>query len=274
MINILEPFSLPFMLRALLAGMMVACLTSQLGMLVISRKMAFLGDTLSHAAFTGIAIGLALGIQPTITVFLLSISIAFVLTWLQEKSHLSSDTYIALLYSSLLALGIVIVSKSSGFRTELFQYLFGDILSIAPPDLVIIASVVLVSLIVMAFSYKPLLMLTIDQELAHSKGVSVRFYNYLFVLLLALTTAVTIKIIGVLLLSALLIIPAATALTIATSLKRSLIYSFLFAQLMTIVGLYVSYLADLPSGPTIILTGTGIFVVLTLSKKLLMTRDS
>ncbi len=268
MINILEPFSFAFMLRALIAGVMVALLSSQLGLLVISRKMAFLGDTLSHAAFTGIALGLVLGIEPTITVFIISIIIAFLLTWLQEKSHLSSDTYIALLYSSLLALGIVIVSKSAGFRTELFQYLFGDILAIQNADLLLIAGVMVISIIISIFTYKSLLMITIDRELAHTKGVATKFYNYLFVLLLALTTAITIKIIGVLLLSALLIIPAATALTVARSLKASMALSFIFAELMTILGLYSSYSFDLPSGPTIILCGTSCFIIVSLFKRI------
>ncbi|MBI4836271.1 MAG: metal ABC transporter permease [Candidatus Abawacabacteria bacterium] len=268
MSNFFSIFDLPFMMRALLAGCLVALLTSQLGVLVISRKLAFLGDTLSHAAFTGIAIGIALGINLNLTVFLLAVIIAFVLTWLQDKSSLSSDTYIALLYSSLLAFGIVIVSHSQGLRAELFQYLFGDILAVSFTDIIIMASVVIISILLLIICYRPLLMITIDQDLAHSQGVKVKIYNYLFTLLLALATAITIKLIGVLLLSALLIIPAAIALTIARSLKQTLILSLLSAELMAIIGIFVSYLYDLPTGPTIILIGTGFFVLINVLKRL------
>jgi zinc transport system permease protein len=259
-----EIFSYPFMLRALIAGLLLALLTSQVG--VLSRKLAFLGDTLSHAAFTGIAIGLIIGIHPQITVFAIAILVAFLLTWLQDNAKLSSDTYIAILYSSLLSFGIVLISLFTGFRAELFQYLFGDILAIDTTDIVMISIVTLATIIGIYAYYRPLMMVVIDKDIAQSKGVNVKIYNYIFILLLALTTAVTIKIIGVLLLSSLLVIPAACAMMQAKSLKGAFIYSCIVAELMAFIGLILSYIADTPSGPTMILVGSVFFAILNIKK--------
>ncbi len=258
---IIDPFSLSFMINALLTGIMIATLASQVGIFVVGRKLAFLGDTLSHAAFTGIAFGIALGISPNITVFLLAIIIALILTWLQERAELPSDTYIAILYSSLLALGIMVVSTFKGYRVELFQYLFGDILAISQQDLFVTFVVTIIVLLMILTNFRKLTMIVIDRDIAHTKGVNVRILNYIFVLLLALTTAVTIKIIGVLLLSALLIIPSASALIIARNLRSSLLYSFIIAEIMVITGLILSYHWDTPSGPTMIIVGSVIFVL-------------
>lgn len=267
MINaIWEALSYPFMLRAVIASLLLALLTSQVGVFVLSRKLAFLGDTLSHAAFTGIAIGLIIGIHPQITVFAIAILVAFLLTWLQDNAKLSSDTYIAILYSSLLSFGIVLISLFTGFRAELFQYLFGDILAIDITDLAMIGTVTIATIIGIYIYYKPLMMVVIDRDIAQSKGINVRAYNYIFILLLALTTAVTIKIIGVLLLSSLLVIPAASAMMQAKSLKGAFIYSFVIAELMAILGLFVSYIADTPSGPTMILVGSVFFALLNIKK--------
>lgn len=264
----LEALSYPFMLRALLASLLLALLTSQVGVFVLSRKLAFLGDTLSHAAFTGIAIGLIIGIHPQITVFGIAILVAFLLTWLQDNAKLSSDTYIAILYSSLLSFGIVLISLFTGFRAELFQYLFGDILAIDRADLVMIGIVTIATIIGIYLYYRPLMMVVIDKDIAQSKGINVRAYNYIFILLLALTTAVTIKIIGVLLLSSLLVIPAASAMMQAKSLKGAFIYSFIIAELMALIGLLLSYVANTPTGPTMILVGSTFFAMLNIKKAL------
>lgn len=259
---LLDIFSYPFMWRAMIAGVLLALLTSQVGIFVLSRKLAFLGDTLSHAAFTGIAIGLITGIHPQITIFIIAILVAFLLTWLQEHTRLSSDTYIAILYSSLLSLGIVIISLFTGFRAELFQYLFGDILAIDNSDLWLILLVTIATIIGLFRYFRPLMMVVIDKDIAHTKGVNVKIYNYIFILLLALTTAVTIKIIGVLLLSSLLVIPAACALMQSKSLKGAFIYAFVVAEVMAICGLLFSYWGNTPSGPTMILIGSILFTIL------------
>ncbi len=266
--HLFEAFSYPFMWRALIAGVLLAILTSQVGIFVLSRKLAFLGDTLSHAAFTGIAVGLITGIHPQITVFAIAILVAFLLTWLQDNAKLSSDTYIAILYSSLLSFGIVLISLFTGFRAELFQYLFGDILAIDNTDLIMILVVTIATIIGLFWQYRPLMMVVIDKDIAQSKGVKVKIYNYLFILLLALTTAVTIKIIGVLLLSSLLVIPAACAMMQARSLKGAFIYSFVVAEAMAILGLVCSYLGDTPSGPTMILIGSVMFATLNIKHAL------
>ncbi len=245
-----------FFINALIIGIIIASLASQIGIFVVGRKLAFLGDTLSHGAFTGIAIGLLVGIHPTITIFVFAILIALTLTWLQEHTELSTDTHLAIFYSSLLALGIMIF----GQEVELNEYLFGDISNITWSDITIAAVVAGSVLSIILFNFRKFIMTIMDKDIAHTKGVNVRFYNYLFVVLLALTVAITVKVIGVLLLSALLIIPSASALILAKNLSRSFLYSWIIAEIMVILGLFLAYYGNTPSGPTMIIVGTVIFV--------------
>lgn len=246
-----------FLINALIIGIVIATLASQIGIFVVGKKLAFLGDTLSHGAFTGIALGLVLGIHPTISIFVLAIFIALVLTWLQERTELSTDTHIAIFYSSLLALGIMVF----GEEIELNEYLFGDISKISFTDITIATVIAGFVLLVIFLNFRKFMMNIIDRDIAHTKGVNVRFYNYLFVVLLAFTTAITIKIIGVLLLSALLVIPSASALILAKNLYRSFLYSWIIAEIMVVLGLLVAYYGNKPSGPTMIVIGTAIFIV-------------
>lgn len=242
---------------AYIIGAITALLASQIGIFVVGKKLSFLGDTLSHGAFTGIAIGLLLGIQPTITIFVFAIAIALILTWLQEKTEISTDTHLAIFFSSFLALGILIF----GQEVELNEYLFGDISHIVLSDIILAAITTGIVLLIIFANFRKFIMTVLDKDIAQAKGVNVRFYNYLFVLLLALTTAITIKIIGILLLSALLIIPAASALIMAKNLRLALIYSFLIAEIMVILGLILSSYWNTQSGPTMIIVGTGIFIL-------------
>ncbi|MBP7056979.1 metal ABC transporter permease [Candidatus Gracilibacteria bacterium] len=263
----LQTLMYPFIWRALLAGGLMAVLTSQIGIFVLSKKLAFLGDTLSHAAFTGIALGLVVGLNPQVTVFAIAVLIAIVLTWLQNNSKLSSDTYIAILYATLLSLGIMIMSRLQGYRTELFQYLFGDILSISLHDIITISLVTILTLALLAWRYRILVMIIVDQDIAKTRGIAVQKYNYLFVLLLALTTAVTIKMIGVLLLSSLLVLPSASSLLISKSMRQSFIWSFVLSEIMIVSGLLLSIFWDTPSGPTIIFIGSVIFLILNIWRR-------
>ena len=255
--TIITPMNDTSFINALIVGVSIALLASQIGIFVVGKKLSFLGDTLSHGAFTGIAIGLLIGIHPTITIFTFAVALALILTWLQEKSELSNDTYLAIFFSSLLALGIMIF----GEEIELNEYLFGDINNVQFLDMLIAITVSGVVLSTLWLNFRKFIMTVVDKDIAQTKGINVSRYNYLFVVLLALTTAVTIKVIGILLFSALLVIPAASALILAKNLARSFVYSWVIAEMMVILGLFISYYGHTPSGPTMIIVGTGIFIL-------------
>ena len=251
----------PSMQRALLIAVLLAPLCGVLGVFVTARRMSFFSETVAHGSLAGVAIGLALGIDTAWPILGVSLAVALLVLWLRENTDLLTDTIMALLMSGFMAAGVVGFSKLRGFRGELHRYLFGDILSVGWPD-VILAGVV--SGFVLAFlvaRLSQMALMTLSEDLAHVSGTSVRRLNLVFVVLLTLTVALSIRLLGIILVTSLLVIPPATARNVASTLRQELLLSLLCGLLSGIFGVVASYQFDLPCGPSIVLAAVGLFLM-------------
>jgi zinc transport system permease protein len=252
----------PFMLRALLTALFLGPLCGFIGVFVTARRMSFFSDTVAHAALAGVALGFWLGLpDPTLPMILFSLLIAGLILWLKERTALLNDTIMALLLSGSVALGMVILSLLRGHRGELDRYLFGDILSVGWGDAVL-AFIVLVSVgSILFWKLNALALLTAHADLAHVSGIPVRWLNYGFVALLTVTVALSIRLLGIILVTSLVVIPPAAARNLARSLRQQILMSLFLGLIGAVGGVAISYPLNLPSGPCITLTLAGLFVL-------------
>jgi len=255
-----------FILYALAAGIAVALVAGPLGSVVVWRRMAYFGDTLSHAALLGVALAVAADQLPMAGVTLIGISIAVLLFWLEKQRDLSTDTLLGILSHSALALGLIVLSiiQSQGYNLNLMAYLFGDLLAVTRSDLMLMYGVVAIILLVFSRLLSSLISISVDEELARVDGVAVERVRFAFMILLALVIAVALKVVGILLITALLIIPAATARLISKSPMQMVLSSVFIAATAVVLGLYLSLDWDLPAGPAIVVSASFVFFVLRL----------
>ncbi len=249
-INILQ---FEFMQRALIGGFVVAMITAMVGVFVTLRKEAFIGDGLSHAALAGVAFAFFASVSPFWMALATGIFMAIGITYLQRRSKLSSDSIIGVFFTLLFALGIVIFNLTPGFRPEISTYLFGSILSITWADVFYSLGIALTVIIAFIVFYKQFLYGTLDPEAAYLRNVKVKFLDYLIRILTAIVIVVSIKIVGVILVSALLIVPASAVKLIAKRFSQMIPFTIIFSLVGTLIGLYASYALDIPSGATIVL---------------------
>jgi zinc transport system permease protein len=251
-----------FILYALGAGLLAVWLAAPLGVFVVWQRQAYFGETLAHSALLGIGLGLLLQWNLTLAMLITSFILVISLHFLRQNAQLASDTLLGILAHGSLALGLVVLSLQGNIQLDIMGYLFGDILSVQPQDLLIM---LLAGLLVAGFFYRywhDLLNLTLNSELAQVEGVAVKRLQLQMTLLLALVIALSMKIVGVLLITSLLILPAASARRLAKTPEQMLGYTFLLGSLSVITGLILSYYADLPSGPAIVVSATLIFLLL------------
>ena len=250
-----------FLLHALLAGLALALVAGPLGSFVVWRRMAYFGDTLSHAALFGVAIGLLLDISPTLAVTVGCLLLALLLVTLQQRQPLASDTLLGILAHSTLSLGLVTLSFMPEVRIDLMSYLFGDLLAVSREDLYwIVAGSALVLLILVPL-WRPLLAITVHEELARVEGLPVAAIRLALMLLIALVIAVAMKIVGVLLITALLIIPAAAAQRHARTPEQMALGASLLGLLAVCGGLSLSWFQDTPAGPSIVVCAAALFLL-------------
>lgn len=241
-----------FLLYALLAGLALAVVAGPLGAFVVWRRMAYFGDTLSHSALLGVAIGLLLDIHPALAVVVSGLLLALLLVTLQQRQPLASDTMLGILAHSTLSLGLVTLSFMDSVRVDLMGYLFGDLLSVTGADLLGILAGSAVVLLALLWLWRPLLAMTVDEELARVEGVPVASLRLALMLLIALVIGVAMKIVGVLLITSLLIIPAATAQRHARSPESMVVIATLLGMAAVGAGLAMSWYLDTPAGPSIV----------------------
>lgn len=256
----------PFMQRALAASVVVGILCSYTGCFVVMRRMAFFSDAIAHAAFAGIAAGMLLNIDFSISSVVVAILIAFFIAFLSEKTALSHDTAIGIGFSAAIASGMMIIGMLEGYRGDLFAFLFGDILTISNKDILLLSGVGLIVLSTLVFFFKPLLQIAFNKELAKVEGINVRFFEYLIFFVIALVVTVSLKMVGIILVTSLLIVPAASAKNLASNIRQLFLFSIVFGVISGIAGLTASVYFNSPSGPTIVLVSIGIFF-LTLLKR-------
>ena len=260
-----------FFTRALIAGIGLAITTGPLGCFIIWRRMAYFGDTMSHSALLGVALALFFNINMIVGVFVVALSISMILLLLQRKQSLSSDSLLGILSHSTLALGLVMVAFMTWVRVDLMSFLFGDILSVSRMDILLIYGGGAVVLAILAFLWRPLLASTVNEDLARAEGMNPDLSQAVFMILLAVVIAIAMKIVGILLITAMLIIPAATARRFATTPEKMAVIASLVGSLAVTGGLFGSLHYDTPSGPSIVVAAFGIFMLslLSLNKRML-----
>lgn len=247
-------------LTPLLTGVIMTAMTGPLGSFVVWRRMAFFGDTLAHGALLGITLGVLIDVNLTLALIVSSLLLGFLLLPLQTHANLSSETLLSTISHSTLAIGLITLSLADGIRVDLMGYLLGDLLAVSQQDLLWVSLAALGVGTVMIWQWQGLLASTISPELAAIEGHAVSRLNALLIVMLALVVALTMKIVGILLVSALLVIPAAAARAFAQTPKQMVILASLIGATSVIMGIAASYLWDTPTGPSIVATAAAIFV--------------
>ena len=249
-----------FFIRAIVGGIGVAVVAGPLGCFVIWRRLAYFGDTLSHSALLGVALALLLELNITFTVFCISVVVAILLMLLQRRASLSSDALLGLLAHSALAVGLVVLAFMTWVRVDLMGFLFGDILAITRADLMMIWFGGVAVLIALIKIWRPLFAATVSYELATAEGTRPDFANIVFTVLLAAVIAVSMKIVGVLLITALLIIPAAAARRFSKSPEQMALIAIIIGVFSVWLGLSGSLEFDTPAGPSIVVAALSFFI--------------
>ncbi len=253
-----------FFTRAIIAGVGVAAVTGPLGCFIVWRRMAYFGDTMAHSAILGVALALFFSFNPLAGVFAIAVLVAVILGFLQRRGTLSSDSLLGLLSHSTLALGLVLVSLMPNVRIDLMGLLFGDILAVSVADLALIYGGGAVVLGVLAWLWRPMLAGTVSEEIAQAEGFSPERTRLVFMVLLAGLIAIAMKILGVLLITAMLIIPATAARRLARTPEQMAIYAALGGIAAVLAGLWASLHFDTPSGPSIVVAALGVFALTSL----------
>jgi len=254
-----------FFIRALIAGIGIALVTGPIGCFIIWRRLSFFGDTLSHSALLGVTIGFLFDINVAFSVFLISSAVALILLKLQKTTKLPGDALLGLLAHSSLAVGLVVISFLSSIRFDIMGLLFGDILAVNEIDLLIIWLGGAIILFILKIIWKPLFASTVNNELAEAEGMNPERANAIFTILLAAIIAISIKIVGLLLITGMLIMPAAMSRNISNNPQQMVKLSVVGGLLSVLIGLFSSLQFNSPSGPSII-TAALILFSLTLIK--------
>lgn len=253
-------FSELFMQRALAAAAILGPLCGLIGVFVTARRMAFFSDTISHGALAGIALGFWWGLtDPTLPMIFSSIVMAAAIIWLKENTLLLTDTIMALLLSGSVAFGIIVLSLMQGYRQEIHRYLFGDILAIGSKEVFLALILAILTVSGLVAKLNPLVLLTTHEDLAHVCGVPVRRLNYAFMLALTMTVAISIRLLGIILVTSLIVIPPATARNLSRSLRQELIWSAVIGLVSGLGGIAAAYHFDVPCGPAIVLVSISLF---------------
>jgi zinc transport system permease protein len=250
-----------FLLRALLGGLGVAAVSGPFGVFVVWRRLAYFGDTLAHSALLGVSLGFLLQVNLTLAVFIVCQLVALLLFFLQRQKGLASDTILGILAHSSLSLGLVAVVFLQGMRIDLMAYLFGDILAVTRGDLGWIFGGGALALAALGLIWRPLLALTVHEDLARVEGIAADRIQWLFTALLALVVAILMKIVGLILVTSLLIIPAAAARRLARSPESMALWASLLGGVAVGAGLLLSLYGDTPAGPSIVIAAAAIFLL-------------
>jgi len=254
-----------FFSRAIIAGVGVALVAGPLGCYIVWRRLAYFGDTLSHAALLGIALALLFQVNITLSVFLVSVFVSLSLLTLQRRVTLSTDALLGLLAHSALAFGMVALSFMSWVRVDLMGFLFGDILAVTPFDIAIIWGGGLLVLIILMIFWRSLFAATVNLELAEAEGMKPEQANVVFMLLMAAVIAISMKIVGVLLITSMLIFPAAIARRFAGGPEQMALLSALIGVIAVFGGLFGSLHWDTPAGPSIVVAASTFFIITVLA---------
>jgi zinc transport system permease protein len=244
--------------RALISGIAIAILCSVVGLFLVLRRYSLFGDAIAHSSFGGIALGLLAGVYPLLTAYGVSIISALIITKIKDKYNISGDASIAVLLSSGIAIGLVIIGFSGGLTIDIFSFLFGSILLVSVDDTILILSLTGIILIVILLLYRQILYSTFNEEQAKVSGIPVEKINYLIVFMAGITVVTAVQLVGVLLISALFVIPNVTAIMYGKGFKQTAIISISFSVFSVVAGILISYILDITPAGTIVLLSIGL----------------
>jgi zinc transport system permease protein len=259
--RVIELFQFPFMQRALIGGVLTGLMGGMLGSITILRQLAFFSDTLGHSALLGISIGFLLGLDPSVVLLPFAVLFALGVTYLLEKTRLWTDALLNIVYSASLSIAVIVLSFVGQYKGNLNNLLFGDILAIRPADLIVSGLLLVVSGLFMLLTFRTQMLITLNEPLAVARGVSVLAHRMAFITLLSLVVGLSIKAIGVLLVSAFVVIPACTARLLSRSFTTHILLATGLGGVSAVLGMVLSSLLNLPSGPSIVVTQLVIFLV-------------
>ena len=257
----LEIFQYDFMVRAFEAGIAVGIVAPLIGMFLVVRRYSLMADTLAHVSLAGVAVGLLLAINPIFSAIVLSLLAAIGIESLRHSQRVFGESVLALFLSGSLAIAVIILSFAKGFNANLFSYLFGSISTVSLADLWVTIGLAFAVFFMTVFLYKELFFVSFDEELAQANGLPVKRLNIALVMLAAVAIALSIRIVGVLLIGALMVIPVISAMQYGKGFRTTLILSVVFSLIAVVVGLFVSFYLDLASGGAIVLVALLLFVM-------------
>ncbi|OGK13492.1 metal ABC transporter permease [Candidatus Roizmanbacteria bacterium RIFCSPLOWO2_01_FULL_38_12] len=263
----LEIFQYGFIVRGLEAGFIIAVIAPLIGIFLVLRRYSLIADTLAHVSLAGIAFGLILKLNPMITALVSTVISSISIEKLRSSKKVYGESALAIFLSGSLALAIVLISIAHGFRVDLFNYLFGSIVTVKQSDVYMIGVLGAIVIALLIAFYKELVYVTFDEESAKVSGIPTKFINTLLIILTALTVSLAIPVVGVLLISALIVIPVVAALQLKKSFKQTIIYSEIISIFSVISGIFVSFYLNLSTGGTIVLITLVIFFLTFLMKQ-------
>jgi len=256
-----EPLQYEFMQRALLAVALVGVVSAVVGAFVVVRGMAFIGDALAHASFAGVAAAFALGVSIYLGAIVAAVATALGIAFVSQRARLRFDTAIGVLFVGAFALGVVIMSRQQNYTVDLFSFVFGNVLGVSWRDLMVMGGLGVVVLALVAAFYKELLFTAYDPVVAAASGVPTQWFEYGLLALIAVSTVVALQTVGIVLVIAMLVTPAATATMLVRRLHHVIFVGVALALASSVIGLYVSYYAEVASGASIVLVATAFFAV-------------
>lgn len=262
----MDIFQYDFILRGLIAGVMIAFIGPLIGIFLVLKRYSLIADTLAHVSLAGVALGLFFGLNPIFTAIGTSVIASLGIEKLRSSKKVYGESALAIFLSGSLALAIIILSLANGFNSNLFSYLFGSIVTVSLVDIWTIVILALIVILAVIFFYKELLYVTFDEEAARVSGVAVDFVNIILIVLASFTVALSIPIVGVLLISALIVIPVVTALQLRLSFWRTVLWAEAFSVFSVISGILVAYYMDLSTGGTIVMIMILIFLLILIAK--------
>ena len=259
-------FEFDFMRNAFMAGVVVSVLCPIIGLFIVLRRNSMIGDTLSHSSFAGVAIGLVFGVNPIISAFLFTTIFAVIIEFLRGYYKKYAELVMSIVLTLSLGIAIILISTGKA-NANVNSYLFGSILTVSKSDLLIIATAGIICLLILRVIYNKLIYITFDEEGAKTAGINVKFINYLFTILVGATISLSIRIMGILVISSIIVVPVATSMQLKKNFNKTLTLSVLFGLIDILLGLFLSYHFDSAPGGTIALTSVIVLVITLILKR-------
>jgi zinc transport system permease protein len=264
----IEMLQYPFFQKAIIGGIIIAFLGSYYGVFVVQRKMSFLGSGLAHAAFGGVSIGLFMQSSPLWIAAIFTFVVAMLIVWLRNKTKLATDTLIGVFFAVSVAVGIILISLGGNLNVDAHSYLFGSVLTINQNDLIFGAILVAITVITIFTHWGKWSYATFDEELAKADGLNVKLHDHILAGLLAVTIVIAIKMVGILLISSFIVIPAAAARMLSRTFPVMTIISIIIGILTSLFGLWFSVVLDLPVGASVVILQSFVFATAMLISRL------